>query len=132
MLTRALTFIFIVVAAAVAQFSQLRAQDTPRRVELTGLQIAKAERTIVEGKNGIEITFDSLSAERLRQFTSDAVGRRIVVSVNQRRLGTLRLLDPLVEGKILLTGDLDSLAREALFSAGAVLNLEIEQSEPTR
>jgi hypothetical protein len=132
MLTRASTFIFIAAAAAVAQFSQLRAQDTPRPAELTGLQIAKAERTIIEGKNGVEVTFDSLSAERLRQFTSDAVGRRMVVSVNQRRLAALRLLDPIVEGKILLTGDFDRLAREALFSAGAVLNLEIEQSEPTR
>jgi hypothetical protein len=132
MLTRASTFIFIAAAAAVAQFSQLRAQDTPRPAELTGLQIAKAERTTIEGKNGIEVTFDSLSAERLRQFTSDAVGRRMVVSVNQRRLAALRLLDPIVEGKILLTGDFDRLAREALFSAGAVLNLEIEQSEPTR
>jgi hypothetical protein len=132
MLTRVSSFVFIVAAAAVAQFSQLRAQDTPRPAELTGLQIVKAERTIVEGKNGIEVTFDRLTAERLRQFTSDAVGRRMVVSVNQRRLATLRLLDPIVEGKILLTGDFDRLASEALFSAGAVLNLEIEQPEPSR
>jgi hypothetical protein len=132
MLTRTLIFIFVVAAAAVVQFSQLRAQDTPRPAELTGLQIAKTERTIVEGKNGIEVTFDSLSAERLRQFTSDAVGRRIVVSVNQRRLATLRLLDPIVEGRILLTGDFDGFATEALFSAGAVLNLEVERSEPGR
>ena len=80
----------------------------------------------------LEVTFDSLSAERLRQFTSDAVGRRIVVSVNQRRLATLRLLDPIVEGRILLTGDFDGFATEALFSAGAVLNLEVERSEPGR
>jgi hypothetical protein len=132
MLTRALTFIFMVAAAVVAQFSQLQAQDIPRPAELTGLQIAKTERVIVEAKNGIEITFDEVSAERFRKFTSDAVGRRMIVSVNQRRLATLRLLDPIVEGKILLTGDLDSLATEALFSAGAVLNLKIEQSESTR
>jgi hypothetical protein len=132
MLIRASTFIFMLAAAALAQFSQSRAQDTARPVELTRLQIAKAERTIVEGKNGIGITFDSLSAERLRQFTSDAVGRRIVVSVNQRRLATLRLLDPIVEGGILLTGDFDSFATEALFSPGAVLDLEIERSEPNR
>ena len=55
----------------------------------------------------------------------------MIVSVNQRRLATLRLLDPIVEGKILLTGDFDRLAKEALFS-GAVLNLENEQSEPSR
>jgi preprotein translocase subunit SecD len=131
-LIRASTFIFIVAAAAVAQFSQLLAQDTPRPAGLTGLHITKAERTIVEGKNGIDVTFDSLSAERLRQFTSDAVGRRMVVSVDQRRLATLRLLDPIVEGKILLTGNFDRLAREALLSTGAVLDLEIEQSEPSR
>jgi hypothetical protein len=132
MITRPSIFTFIVAATAVAQFCQLRAQDTPRPAELTGLQIVKAERTIVEGKNGIEVTFDSLSAERLRQFASDAVGRRMVVSVNQRRLATLRLLDPIVDGKILLIGDFDRLARDALFSAGAVLNLEIEQYEPSR
>jgi hypothetical protein len=132
MLPQASAFIFIVVAAVVAQFAQLRAQDTPRPAELAGLLIVKTERTIVEGKNGIEITFDSHSAERLRQFTSDAVGRRIVVSVNQRRLATLRLLDPIVEGRILLTGDFDGFATEALFSPAAVLNLEIERSEPNR
>jgi hypothetical protein len=132
MLIRGSTFGFMFAAAILTQSSQSRAQDTPLPAELNGLQIANAEQTVVEGKNGIGITFDSASAEQLRQFTSNAVGYRIVVFVNQRRLATLRLLDPIVEGKILLTGDLDKLAKEALFVAGAIVDLKIEQSQPNR
>jgi hypothetical protein len=81
---------------------------------------------MVEGKNGIEITFDKPSAERLRQFTIGAVGQRMTIFVNQRKLATLRLLDPLVDGQVLVTGHLDSKAAEGLFSPGAVVDLEIE------
>jgi hypothetical protein len=126
MLRRVATLIFVAVAAAVGQISQLRAEESTR---LTDLTIAKAERMVIQGRNGIKITFDGPSAERLRQFTRDLVGRRTVVFVNQQRLATARLLAPIVNGNILVAGDLDSLASEALFSAGAVLTLEVEQPE---
>jgi hypothetical protein len=129
MLSRVATLVFVALAAAVGQFSLLRAEESTR---LTDLTIAKAERMVFEGRNGIKITFDGPSAERLRQFTRDFVGRRIVVLVNQRRLATALLLAPIVNGNILVAGDLDSLASEALFSADAVLTLEIERPEPSK
>jgi hypothetical protein len=129
MLSRVATLIFVALAAAVGQFSLLRAEESTR---LTDLTIAEAERTVIEGRNGIKITFDGPSAERLRQFTRDLVGRRIVVLVNQRRLATALLLPPIVNGNTLVAGDLDSLASEALFSAGGVLTLEIERPEPSK
>jgi hypothetical protein len=80
----------------------------------------------VEGKDGIEIIFDKFSGERLRQFTNKAVGRRIVVFVNQRKLATLRLLDPIT------TGDMDGLAAVALLSTGAVIDLALTPGVPRR
>jgi hypothetical protein len=129
MLSRMATLISVALAAAVGQFSLSRAEESTR---LTDLTIAKAERMVFEGRNGIKITFDGPSAERLRQFTRDFVGYRIVVLVNQRRLATALLLAPIVNGTILVAGDLDSLASEALFSGGAVLTLEIERPEPSK
>jgi hypothetical protein len=96
----------------------------PKR--LTGLLVTKAQRTMADGKNGIEITFDNPSAERVRQFTSGAAALRVTVSVNQSKLGTLRLLGPLVDGNLLVTGQLDSQAVERLFSPDALVDLEIE------
>ncbi len=129
MLSRAATLIFVALAALVGQFSLLCAEESTRLADLT---VAKAERMVFEGRNGIKITFDGPSADRLRQFTHDLVGRRIVVLVNQRRLATARLLAPIVNGDIVLTGDLDDLASEALFSAGAVLTMEIERTDPSK
>lgn len=129
MLSRAATLIFVALAALVGQFSLLCAEES---TELADLTVAKAERMVFEGRNGIKITFDGPSADRLRQFTHDLVGRRIVVLVNQRRLATARLLAPIVNGDIVLTGDLDDLASEALFSAGAVLTMEIERTDPSK
>jgi preprotein translocase subunit SecD len=98
--------ILICLAAAVSlvQLPSTHAEDRQLPAQLSGLQIVKAERTIVEGKSGIEITFDEPSAERFRRFTSNAVGRRMVFFVNQRSLATLRLLDPLTKGNVLLNG----------------------------
>jgi hypothetical protein len=129
MLSRVATLIFVALAAAVGQLSLLRAEESTR---LTDLTIAKAERMVFDGRNGIMITFDGPSAERLRQFTRDFVGCRIVVLVNQRKLATALLLAPIVNGNILVAGQLDKLASEALFSAGAVLTLEIERPEPSK
>jgi hypothetical protein len=111
--------------AAVAPLPPTRAQVV--NAKLSGLMIVEAERKSIEGKSGIEITFDKPSADRLLRFTRDAVGRHIVFIVNQRKLASLRLLDPIVDGRILLTGDLDAASREALFSAGATIDLELER-----
>lgn len=85
MLSRVAALIFVALAAGVGQFSPLRAEQS---IRLTDLTIAKAERMVFEGQNGIKITFAGPSAERVRQFTRDFVGCRIVVLVNQRRLAT--------------------------------------------
>lgn len=129
MLSRVAALIFVALAAGVGQFSPLRAEQS---IRLTDLTIAKAERMVFEGQNGIKITFAGRSAERVRQFTRDFVGCRIVVLVNQRRLATALLLAPIVNGNILVTGHSDSLASEALFSAGAVLTFEIARPEPSK
>jgi hypothetical protein len=115
----------LVTAAAVAAMpcSPARAQDKAR---LVALQIATAARVVVEGQNGIEVTFDQPSAERLRNFTRDAVGHHFAVFVDDRRLATLRLLDPIVDGNILLTGDLDKASSEMLFSPHAAVRLDLE------
>ncbi|MGO9545750.1 MAG: hypothetical protein ACLPPF_13280 [Rhodomicrobium sp.] len=104
-----------------AQDSQSSAQLRP--TQLTGLV---AERTIIEGKDGIDLTFDKPSAGRLLRFTNDAVGRRVTVFVNHRKLGTLLVRAPIKDGKAQLTGDLDSGAGDALFSPGAVIDLALE------
>jgi hypothetical protein len=130
-LTWATTLVFIV-AIAIAQFSPLRAQDRQQPTKLGDLRVAQAKRTTVEGKSGIEITFDRPSADRVRRFTGEAVGRSIIVEVNHRALSKLRVLDPIADGNILLTGDLDSEASEALFSRGATVNLKVQQSPPNR
>lgn len=88
--------------------------------------MVEAKRTTFEGKNGIIVTFDKPSGERLLQFTTDAAGRRMIVSVNHRKLATARLLDPIKEGKMMLTGGLDRLAIEALLSGGATIDLVLE------
>jgi len=114
------------IGIAAAQLSGLRAQDTACQARIVGLVVLKVERTTVEGQSGIEVSFDKLSAERLREFTSGAIGKRITFIVNQRKLATLRLLDPLTDGNVLLTGPLDDLAVEALFARGALVDLEVE------
>jgi hypothetical protein len=127
---RLATFIFVALAAAF--FGPVSLAGAEESVRLTDLTIARAERVVFEGQNGIKITFDDQSSERLRQFTRDIVGRRIVVLVKQRKLATAFLLAPIVNGNIMVTGDLDSLASEALLSAYAVLTLEVEGSEPSK
>jgi hypothetical protein len=127
MFGRAATFILVVLALAVGQHSPVRAQEVTR---ITDLTVARAQRLTFEGKNAIKITLDDPSADRLRQFTRDLTGHRIAVSVNQRKLATVLLLAPIVNGNILVAGDFDDRASEALFSSGAVLSLEIEWSDP--
>jgi hypothetical protein len=93
---------------------------------LDGLRVLAARRVTVEGKEGIEVDFDAQSAERLVHFTVGVVGRRVAVMVLGRRLATLRLLDPLKDGQILLTGGLDQEAADALFAHGATVDLVAE------
>ncbi len=125
-------FILMVVVIAGANVPlSLYAQDDHHSsqrqpTQLIGLKAVQAQRTVVEGKDGIEIIFDEPSAERLLRFTNGAAGRRIVFFVNRRKLATLRLLDPLKEGSVLLTGDLDSLAIDELFSTRASIDLALE------
>jgi hypothetical protein len=92
-------------------------------LRLDGLRITAARHVTVEGKQGIEVDFNAESAERLRRFTANAVGRRATLNVNGRKLGTLRLLDPLTDGQILLSGDLDHEAVDALFAPDASVDL---------
>jgi hypothetical protein len=87
---------------------------------LGGLRVVAARRVTVEGKGGIEVDFDTRSAEQLVHFTAGAVGQRVTVMVQGRKLATLRLLDPLKDGRILLTGDLDQEAVERLAPKAAV------------
>ncbi len=130
--THIFAFIALGVVLASAPFLPASAQDGQRSpallrpTQITGLRAVQVKRTVVEDKAGIEVTFDKPSAERVLSFTTDAVGRRIAFFVNQRKLATLRLLDPIKEGNILLTGVLDSVASEALFSAGAVIDIAFE------
>jgi len=126
------TILIFTIALAIAQLSSVRAQDSQQPAELKDLRVAQAKPTTVEGKNGIEIRFDGPSADRVRQFTSRAVGRSIIVLVNQRMLAKLRVLDPIEDGNILLTGDFDSEVGEALSSGGAMLDLKIERSDLSR
>jgi hypothetical protein len=102
-------------------------QSHAQSTQILGLHVAQAQRTSIEGRDGINITFDKSSAERVRQFTRDVVGRRVVVFVNQRRLATLHLLDPITGEGLLLTGDaLDGVATQALFSCDSVVDLAVE------
>jgi preprotein translocase subunit SecD len=131
---RALSRILMVATMAAALAPLLPAayaQDSVQQTELrptqiTGLAVVHAKRTPAEGMQGIEITFDQPSGERLREFTKDAVGRRVVFSISQEKLATLRLLDPITGRGVLLTGDFDSAAVERLLSAGAAIDLKLE------
>jgi hypothetical protein len=111
------------VIAAVPIFAQ---DNASTRLRLEGLRIVAARHVTVEGKSGIEIDFDGDSAKRLLQFTIGAVGRRATLIVNGQRLATLRLLDPLTDGRILLSGELDHEAADTLFAPGASVDLFVE------
>jgi hypothetical protein len=101
-------------------------QWSSQPTQVSGLVVAGTRRTTVEGTDGIEITFDQASAERLLRFTHDAVGRRMIFFLNRKKLATLRLLDRIEDGNVLLTGDLDSEAVNQLFSGGAVMDVAFE------
>jgi hypothetical protein len=123
------TSIILAIAVAVVSALSARAQNMPRSsqpTQVSGLVVVEARRTTVEGTDGIEITFDKASAERLLQFTHDAVGRRMIFFLNRRKLATLRLLDPIKDGNVVLTGDLDRAAVDKLFSGSAVIDVELE------
>ena len=95
-------------------------------IRLDGLQVTQARHTFVEGKDGIDIDLDKPSAERLRKFTNEFVGRRLVVFVNHRRLATLRLLDPVTGNGLRVTGDdLDGVVAQPVFSPGAIIDLAV-------
>jgi hypothetical protein len=116
----------VIAVGAVAFSPPLRAQGAAQPARVTGLLVVRAEKTVVDGKNGINVTFDEPSAERLRQFTRSATGLRAVFVVNQVKLATLRVLGPILYGKVLLTGDPDNQAAEALLAPGAVVDLQLE------
>ena len=118
-----LKFMAMLIAITVASMIPVRAKDRAQPTELTGLVVAKVEETTVQGQNGIEITFDKASAERLYQFTNGKVGRSLEFVVDQKRLVTLRLIDPLTDGNILLTGQIDN---AALISSGANVTVKLE------
>jgi hypothetical protein len=50
----------------------------------------------------------------------------VVFSINRKKLATLRLLAPITDGGVLLTGDFDSLPTERLLSDGAAIDLKFE------
>jgi hypothetical protein len=118
-----LTLMAVLVTIALIFIIPVRAQDRAQPTELTGLVVAKVERTIAEGQNGIEITFDKASAERLRQFANGGVGRNLQFVVDQKKLATLRLIDPLIDGNVLLAGQIDN---PALISSGANVTVKFE------
>jgi hypothetical protein len=118
-----LAFMAMLTAIALTCMVSVRAQDKARPGELTGLVVAKVEKTIVEGQNGIEITFDKASAERLRQFTDGSVGRILEFAVDGKKLIQLRLIDPLTDGNVLLTGHIDN---TLLISPSATVSVELE------
>jgi hypothetical protein len=109
--------------STVPAFAQGRTSTASR---LEGLRVVAARRVTVEGKSAIEVNFDAESAKRLLQFSVGAVGQRAALLVNGRKLATLRLLDPLTEGHILLSGELDREAAETLFVPRASVDLVIE------
>ena len=118
-----LTLIAMLTAIALTSIVPARAQDGDRRGELTGLVVAKVERTAVEGQNGIEITFDKTSAEQLRQFTTGSVGRILEFVVDGKKLARLRLIDPLTDGNVLLTGRIDN---GVLISPSTAVSVKLE------
>jgi hypothetical protein len=118
-----LTFIAALTTIAIISMIPVRAQETVHPTELTGLIVTKVERTVVEGQDGIEVTFDKASAERLRAFTSGGVGRSLEFVVDQKKLVTLRLIDPLTDGNVLLTGHIDN---AGLISSGATVTVKLE------
>jgi hypothetical protein len=123
LLTTAL-FVAACIAAAVPSLAQSSTSGAANRLD--GLRVVAARRVTVEGEQGIEVNFDALSAERLLHFTVGGVGRRVTIMVRGRRLATLRLLDPLKDGHILLTGDLDSEVADMLFAPNATVEVAIE------
>jgi hypothetical protein len=104
----------------------LAQSSTSTGLRLDGLRVVTARRVTVEGKQGIEVNFDAESAKLLQQFTIGAIGRHATLFLNGRRLGTLRLLDPLTDGQILLSGDLNHATVDALFAPDAIIDLVAE------
>jgi hypothetical protein len=125
-------FIAVVIAVANAPFS-LYAKDDHRSSQLRttrliGRIVVQPKRTVVEGKDGVEVVFDKPSADQLLRFTNDAVGHRKVFFVNRRKLATPRLLDPIKEGCVLraINWRLGCSGDDGLFSAGAGIDLALE------
>jgi hypothetical protein len=118
-----LKFMAILIVITLTSMAPVRAKDRTRLTESTGLVVTKVERTIVEGQNGIEVTFDKASADRLRQFTNGKVGRSLEFVVDRKRLATLRLIDPLISGNVLLSGQISN---TALISSGATVTVKLE------
>jgi hypothetical protein len=125
----ATSFILAIAVAVVPIRPGKKSQVLPRSYQPTrvsGLVVTGARRRTVEGKDGIEITFNRTSAERLLGFTHGTVGRRMIFFLNRKKIATLRLLDPIEDGNVLLTGDLDSTLVNRLFSGGAVIDVALE------
>jgi hypothetical protein len=117
-------FLALVTASASAILIELPSAAGPQTnvAKVAGLVVVEVKPTMIEGKNGIEVTLDKSSAERLLRFSHGAVGKHMTFFVNQKKLATLRLLDPIENGNVLFTGDLDTAAVEDLFASGAVID----------
>jgi hypothetical protein len=50
----------------------------------------------------------------------------MIFYLNRKKLATLRQLDPIEDGNVLMTGDLDGEAVNRLFSGGAAIDVAFE------
>jgi hypothetical protein len=117
----------MVVAALVFSIAVAPAQvQTQTQAQLAGLTVAQARHVTIEGKDGIEVTFDQVSAGRLLLFTRGAVGRHMIFYAGGSRLAAVRLLDPIENGNVLLTGDLNASVAKQLFAPGAIVGVELD------
>jgi hypothetical protein len=100
-------------------------QPCQEHIELNELRVEHAERMLLDGEQAVELTFDTTFSERLRQFTNETVGCRVLLLSGGQILGRLRIREPIIGGRAKLTGDLGDAMFEAL-SVRAVIDLRIE------
>ncbi|MGA8498479.1 MAG: hypothetical protein WB764_23545 [Xanthobacteraceae bacterium] len=95
--------------------------------QLLGLHIIEVKQIQSDHGTAVLLSFDEPSSVRLRQFTSQVVGRRIVFFANGKKIANLTLREAITEGKAQLTGKLDqSVLRTLSASPGPVIDLKAE------
>jgi hypothetical protein len=100
--------------------------DLAQPAQLHGLRLVELTDRSSQDKSAIELAFDQPSADRLREFTSQHVGQRVVFFAAGRKLATLKLRDAISEGRALLTGDFTkSLVDSLVQSPPATIDLEL-------